>query len=128
MYYPDYLIHYNKNHSAKNGQFTSGDGDGDGISNDHAHRSKKDGGRKSTNATAKKKGMSGRGIKASGYAALGASFVMDAVTKSLADAAHDTGSTGYAVGAILAGVADVALTSVGFANIIRGNSRMKKGL
>ena len=40
MYYPDYLIHYNKNHSPKNGQFTSGDGDGDGISNDHAHRSK----------------------------------------------------------------------------------------
>ena len=39
--HPDYLIHYNKNHSAKNGQFTSGDGDGDGISNDHAHRSKK---------------------------------------------------------------------------------------
>ena len=43
MYYPDYLIHYNKNHSAKNGQFTSGDGDGDGIANDHAHRSKKSG-------------------------------------------------------------------------------------
>ena len=41
MYYPDYLIHYNKNHSPKNGQFTSGDGDGDGISNDHAHRSEK---------------------------------------------------------------------------------------
>ena len=35
-----YLIHYNKNHSSKNGQFTSGDGDGDGIANDHAHRSK----------------------------------------------------------------------------------------
>ena len=48
MYYPDYLIHYNKNHSAKNGQFTSGDGDGDGISNDHAHRSKE----------GKKKGLS----------------------------------------------------------------------
>ena len=43
MYYPDYLVHFNKNHSPKNGQFTSGDGDGDGISNDHAHRSKKSG-------------------------------------------------------------------------------------
>lgn len=33
-----YLIHYNKNHSPKNGQFISGDGDGDGVVNDHAHR------------------------------------------------------------------------------------------
>lgn len=29
-----YLIHYNKNHSKANGQFVSGDGDGDGIVND----------------------------------------------------------------------------------------------
>ena len=41
MYYPNYLIHYNKNHSSKNGQFVSGDGDGDGITNDHSQRSKK---------------------------------------------------------------------------------------
>ena len=34
-----YLIHYNKNHSTKNGQFISGDGDGDGIINDHSHKS-----------------------------------------------------------------------------------------
>lgn len=39
--YPDYLVHYNKNHSSKNGQFISGDGDGDGIVNDNANRSKK---------------------------------------------------------------------------------------
>lgn len=39
MYYPDYLIHFNKNHSSSTGQFVSGDGDGDGITNDHAHRS-----------------------------------------------------------------------------------------
>jgi hypothetical protein len=38
--YPNYLIHYNKNHSSKNGQFTRGDGDGDGIANDHTHQSK----------------------------------------------------------------------------------------
>lgn len=31
----DYLIHFNKNHSKKNGQFDSGDGDGDGIRDDH---------------------------------------------------------------------------------------------
>jgi hypothetical protein len=36
----DYLIHFNKNHSKKNGQFTSGDGDGDGIVNDHANQKK----------------------------------------------------------------------------------------
>ena len=36
-----YLIHYNKNHSKANGQFVSGDGDGDGVVNDHANRSKK---------------------------------------------------------------------------------------
>ena len=35
MWYPSYLIHYNKNHSSKNGRFVSGDGDGDGISDDH---------------------------------------------------------------------------------------------
>lgn len=37
-----YLIHFNKNHSKANGQFISGDGDSDGIVNDHAHRSKID--------------------------------------------------------------------------------------
>ena len=35
-----YLIHYNKNHSSKNGRFTSGDGDGDGIANDHRNQTK----------------------------------------------------------------------------------------
>lgn len=38
MQYPSYLIHFNRNHSSKNGQFTSGDGDGDGTRNDHSHR------------------------------------------------------------------------------------------
>ena len=34
------LYHFNKNHSPKNGQFTSGDGDGDGISDDHKNQRK----------------------------------------------------------------------------------------
>lgn len=34
----DYLIHFNKNHSKANGQFVSGDGDGDGQVNDAAAR------------------------------------------------------------------------------------------
>lgn len=38
--YPDYLVHYNKNHSKVNGQFVSGDGDGDGVANDHANQKK----------------------------------------------------------------------------------------
>lgn len=36
----DYLVHYNKNHSKANGQFVSGDGDGDGVVNDHANQKK----------------------------------------------------------------------------------------
>lgn len=38
--YPTYLVHFNQNHSSSNGQFISGDGDGDGVVDDHAHRSK----------------------------------------------------------------------------------------
>ena len=49
MSYPSYLVHFNQNHSAKNGQFISGDGDGDGIVNDHKNQ-------KTT--TTKKKGLS----------------------------------------------------------------------
>lgn len=33
-----YLMHFNRNHSSKNGQFTSGDGDGDGILNDNKNQ------------------------------------------------------------------------------------------
>lgn len=36
-----YLIHFNKNHSSKDGRFVSGDGDGDGQLNDNANRGKK---------------------------------------------------------------------------------------
>ena len=55
-----YLIHYNKNHSKANGQFVSGDGDGDGIADDHHNyaRNKKTGGTTSTTSTASK-GKSG---------------------------------------------------------------------
>ena len=40
MSYPSYLIHFNKNHSSSTGQFISGDGDGDGVIDDH-HNYKK---------------------------------------------------------------------------------------
>lgn len=38
----DYLVHFNQNHDKK-GRFTYGDGDGDGITNDHANQ-RRDGG------------------------------------------------------------------------------------
>lgn len=36
----NYLCHYNKIHSKKNGQFISGDGDGDGVVDEHHRYSK----------------------------------------------------------------------------------------
>lgn len=38
MYYANYLVHFNKNHSSKDGKFTYGDGDGDGIADDHKNQ------------------------------------------------------------------------------------------
>lgn len=38
VYRDDYLMHFNKNHDPKNGRFTFGDGDNDGVVDDHAHR------------------------------------------------------------------------------------------
>ena len=35
-----YLVHFNQNHDRKNGRFTYGDGDGDGIVDDHANQKK----------------------------------------------------------------------------------------
>lgn len=40
MWYPTYLVHFNKNHSSKDGRFVSGDGDGDGVVNDHRNQTK----------------------------------------------------------------------------------------
>ena len=40
--HPNYLIHFNKLHSKANGQFISGDGDGDGTADEH-HRYSKNG-------------------------------------------------------------------------------------
>lgn len=37
----DYIMHFNKNHSPHDGKFTTGDGDGDGVADDH-HSGKKD--------------------------------------------------------------------------------------
>lgn len=45
MAYPSYLIHFNKNHD-KLGRFAIGDGDGDGIRDDHANQEKETAGQK----------------------------------------------------------------------------------
>ena len=42
MGYPDYLVHYNRNHDKKSGRFTYGDGDGDGIRDDHSNQKDKE--------------------------------------------------------------------------------------
>ena len=63
----DYLVHFNKNHSKANGQFISGDGDDDGIIDDHHNYSRnKKGDTSGSNVSdaPKKKGLfsdSGRG-------------------------------------------------------------------
>jgi hypothetical protein len=61
----DYLMHFNKNHSKANGQFVSGDGDADGIVDDHHHYSNnKSGATSGSNIKPKKKGVfsdSGKG-------------------------------------------------------------------
>lgn len=41
-----YIMHFNKNHNPANGQFAPGDGDGDGIVNDHKYAYTKDGSKK----------------------------------------------------------------------------------
>lgn len=41
MNYSEYLMHFNKNHDKKSGKFSFGDGDGDGIRDDHSNQSKK---------------------------------------------------------------------------------------
>ena len=64
MKYPDYLVHFNKNHSKANGQFINGDGDGDGIIDDH-HNYKRRSGTHSTNvqSTASSKALTPRTVK-----------------------------------------------------------------
>jgi len=52
VYRDNYLMHFNKNHDPKNGRFTFGDGDSDGVIDDHAHRVKEEAKRNLNPATA----------------------------------------------------------------------------
>ena len=89
--YPDYLVHFNKNHSSKNGQFTSGDGDGDGVSDDHAHRSKNSGKEKRKKMTKSQKVSLGFaiGTGVATAAIIGAKLVMDYRNEKASKEFHD---------------------------------------
>lgn len=84
-----YLIHYNKNHSKANGQFVSGDGDGDGIADDHHNyaRNKKTGSTTSTTSTASKgkSGLTKKQKVAIGVAAVGVGLIAAGTVKMLVD-------------------------------------------
>lgn len=135
MYYPDYLIHYNKNHSAKNGQFTSGDGDGDGIANDHAHRSKKDGGRKLiTRSQAKSMNTNSKKAIKGGAVMLGVGSGLGFISRVSSMIANQTDSYVASGIAYATAAAAIPLTAVGtvrvatgIGNNIRSNAILRRG-
>lgn len=78
----DYLIHYNKNHSKANGQFVSGDGDGDGQVNDRAVRkAQKERARAKGKQFAKKAGAIAMGAIGTAAVALGATMLVKEIGK-----------------------------------------------
>lgn len=105
-----YLIHYNKNHSKANGQFTSGDGDGDGIANDHANqrKSQSSAGKnlQSTLDRNKKKLRTGKGL-------LLGSMGLTALTAVAGTMWEETEHPLAAAATIIAGVGDATMTVVG---------------
>lgn len=124
MYYPDYLIHYNKNHSKANGQFVSGDGDGDGISNDHAHRSNNSSGRgrNQISSTSSSKHMSrkrARAIRNSGIAMVAAAAGLQTANVASGDMVPNW------VHNVAAGIVAADLV-VGTTQIVRGAVSMGK--
>jgi len=98
MNYPDYLVHFNKNHSSKNGQFTSGDGDGDGIADDHHNQNsegKKKGGWKNL-SKGKKAAIIGAGIVGTAAVVAGVVGIVKNLSegKRLSDVSDQTSAAG----------------------------------
>lgn len=125
MYHTTYLIHYNKNHSKANGQFTSGDGDGDGIVNDHANQRKSQSGRSNSDRLsgaiadakrAKKKGTilgwSGAGVATAGYLA--------------AVAGDSSGNDALGWAGVVTSAAGLGLSTAGAIINAKANQRLKK--
>lgn len=131
MYHTTYLIHFNKNHSKANGQFVSGDGDGDGIANDHANQ------RKSTRSTPRSKHQNGGYSNTQAYKAGKQQLVRGFRTAAAGDLIAVTGnmlarsiseySSEAALGArYIANMAGGAANVVGVVNIAKGGTRMAK--
>lgn len=129
--YPDYLVHYNKNHSKSNGQFTSGDGDGDGIVNDHANQYKKDH-RAAANIKTNGKKFLKRGLimKGASTVLLGTSFVSGYISGKIPDN-EAYGKLGLSMISSTSKIASIPLNVLGTVSIIggainygRGNARL----
>lgn len=131
MYHTTYLIHYNKNHSKANGQFVSGDGDGDGIVNDHANQ------RKSTSSTSRSKRQNGGYSNTESYKAgkkqllkgfrIAAAGDLIAVSGNMLARSLSEYSSEAALGArYIANMAGGAANVVGVVNIAKGGTRMAK--
>ena len=112
----DYLIHYNKNHSKANGQFVSGDGDGDGVANDHAQRSER---------PLRTRAQSRR-TRNSGIAMLGVGAGLGAVGKVAHDVSSISNSTVAAGVSMVTSYASIPLVAIGTVRTIKGAVGMGK--
>lgn len=117
-----YLIHYNKNHSKSNGQFTSGDGDGDGIANDHANQRKERSSGQNLRNTIdanKRKLRTGKGL-------IMGSIGLDAIALAAGTAWQDSPSPLFAATALIAGAGSATMTIVGGVMASKASGEIKK--
>lgn len=121
MSYPNYLIHYNKNHSSKNGQFVSGDGDGDGITNDHAQRK---GNGKNTGIVARSKSRKQRNT---GIGMIAGATALGAVGYAGNMYFGGVGDNVYAQGVSFAAqCAAIPIMAIGISKAVKGSVNMGK--
>ena len=127
MSYPDYIIHYNKNHSKSNGQFVSGDGDGDGIANDHANQKKREH-RNAANMRTNGKKMLKKGIIMKGVAKTmqAASFVSGYMAGKVSDK-ETYGKLGLSFISNTLKVGSIPLDVVGTVNVVGGAVNLGRG-
>lgn len=139
MWYPTYLVHFNKNHSSKDGRFTSGDGDGDGIVNDHANRSKNGSGSRGKKvdptvnnaAFDRSRKQLHRGIKlaVAGVAAAGISQNLASYAKALDNTdANKKARLALNGAAFITGLAGTAFDVSGVVNTAKGGMGMRKAV
>lgn len=134
MTYPDYLVHFNQNHSSKNGQFISGDGDGDGISNDHANQGKKKERKPITQRQAKVMNTNSKKNIKSGAVMLGVATGLAFVSRVSSAIAYETDSNiasgiafATASSAISLGMVGTTKVATGVGNNIRSNVILRRG-